>query len=65
MDIAVNAAWGEEMWITHRDDEGGVPMFIATELANWYQAWGSSSAVGLVFMSDALLVSYAPVSDPE
>ena len=25
IDISVNAVWGEEMWITHRDDEGGVP----------------------------------------
>ena len=57
IDISVNAVWGEEMWITHRDDEGGVPAFIVTQLSVWYQALGSSSAVALIFMSDAMLVS--------
>ena len=59
MDISVNAVWGEQMWITFRDAPGGVPLFIATQLSNWYQAWGSSAAVALVFMSDGLLVSTA------
>ena len=56
IDISVNAVWGEQMWITFRDQPGGVPVFIATQLSNWYQAWGSSAAVALVFMSDGLLV---------
>ena len=58
LDIAVNAVWGEQMWITFRDAPGGVPIFIVTQLSNWYQAWGSSAAVALVFMSDALLVRH-------
>lgn len=57
IDISVNAVWGEFMWINARDEPGGVPVFIATQLSNWYQAWGSSAAVGLVLLSDALLVS--------
>ncbi|KAI0697361.1 hypothetical protein BC835DRAFT_770083 [Cytidiella melzeri] len=56
IDISVNAVWGEIMWITARDQPGGVPIFIATQLSDWYQAWGSSAAVGLVLMSDALLI---------
>ncbi|KAI0340440.1 hypothetical protein BDW22DRAFT_1309572, partial [Trametopsis cervina] len=56
IDISINAVWGENMWITARDQPGGVPVFIGTQLADWYQAWGSSAAVGLVLMSDALLV---------
>ena len=64
-DIAVNAVWGENMWITHRDDEGGVPVFIGTQLSDWYQVWGSSCAVGLVCMSDGLLVSYSPACNTE
>ena len=59
IDIAMNAVWGENMWITHRDDEGGVPVFLATQLRVWYQAWGSACAVSLVFMSDGLLVGDA------
>ncbi len=56
IDIAVNAVWAEQMWITFRDAPGGVPEYIGTQLSDWYQAWGSSAAVALVFMSDALLV---------
>lgn len=57
MDISVNAVWGEIMWINARDQPGGVTLFIETQLSNWYQAWGSSTAVGLTLLSDALLVS--------
>jgi hypothetical protein len=64
IDISVNAVWGEIMWINARDQPGGVPVFIATELSNWYQAWGSSAAVGLVLLSDALLVRVALSSFP-
>ena len=67
MDISVNAVWGEIMWINARDQPGGVPSFIASELSSWYQAWGSSTAVGLVLLSDALLVcnisSNGPLDD--
>lgn len=62
IDISINAVWGENMWITNRDKPGGVPVFIGTQLSDWYQAWGSSAAVLLVFMSDALLVSPESVS---
>jgi len=56
LDISVNAVWGENMWITYRDRPGGPSLFLATQLSDWYQAMGSSAAVALVFMSDALLI---------
>ncbi|KIP04042.1 hypothetical protein PHLGIDRAFT_76637 [Phlebiopsis gigantea 11061_1 CR5-6] len=56
VDISVNAVWGEIMWINARGQPGGVPAFVDTQLSSWYQALGSSSAVGLTLLSDALLI---------
>ena len=56
IDIAANAFWCEQMWITSRDMAGGPAMFIAQNLSVWYQIMGSASAVALIFLGDALLV---------
>ena len=56
IDIAVNAVWGEVMWINARDTPGGVPMYIGTQTSVWYQTLGSTSVVAMIFMGDALLV---------
>ena len=57
IDISTNAVWGEEMWITWRNKPGGVPGFLATEIAVWYETLSSTSVVVMIFMGDALLVS--------
>ncbi|KAI0078575.1 hypothetical protein K474DRAFT_1593677 [Panus rudis PR-1116 ss-1] len=56
IDIAVNAVWGEMMWINGRDGPAGVPGFIATQSTVWYQALGSASVVAMALVGDALLV---------
>lgn len=56
INIAANAIWGQEMWITHRNDPGGVPHFIATQITVWYQTLASTSVICCIFMGDALLV---------
>ncbi|KDR85990.1 hypothetical protein GALMADRAFT_54226 [Galerina marginata CBS 339.88] len=56
IDVACNAIWGEEMWITYRDRPGGVPEYITTRVSVWYETLGSVSVVCSVFMGDALLV---------
>ncbi|KZT04286.1 uncharacterized protein LAESUDRAFT_658015 [Laetiporus sulphureus 93-53] len=56
IDVSTNAVWGEQMWITFRDEPGGVPEFIATQTAVWYETLSSTSVVALIFMSDALLI---------
>jgi len=56
IDIAVNAVWGEQMWITFRDAPGGVPAYIGTQVNVWYQTLGSTTVVALIFMGDALLL---------
>jgi hypothetical protein len=56
INIACNAVFGQEMWITHRSDAGGVPNFIATEVNVWYETLASTSVICCIFMGDALLV---------
>jgi len=56
INIACNAVWGEEMWIVHRDDVGGVPHFIATQESVWYQTLASTSVISCIFLGDALLI---------
>lgn len=46
------------MWITHRDDPGGVPRFIETQVTVWYETLASSAVISCVFMGDALLVCW-------
>lgn len=55
IDMAVNAVWGEIMWIDKRESPG-VETFIVTELSVWYQIMGSTTVVIMVLMGDALLV---------
>ncbi|KAM6498921.1 hypothetical protein JOM56_006869 [Amanita muscaria] len=56
IDISTNAVWGEQMWITFRDEPGGVPLFIETQVSVWYETLSSTSVVVMIFMGDALLI---------
>jgi len=44
------------MWITHRDDPGGVPRYIETEVSVWYETLASAAVVTCVLLGDALLL---------
>ena len=56
INVSSNAVFGQEMWIVHRDDPGGVPNFLATELSVWYETLASTSVICCIFMGDGLLV---------
>jgi hypothetical protein len=56
INVSCNAIWGENMWITHRDDPGGVPRYIETQVSVWYETLASAAVITCVFMGDALLV---------
>lgn len=56
INVSCNAIWGEEMWITDRDDPGGVARYIETEVSVWYETLASVAVVTCVFLGDALLV---------
>ena len=58
INVSCNAIWGEEMWITHRDDPGGVPRYIETEVSVWYETLASAAVISCVFLGDALLVCW-------
>lgn len=57
IDVACNAIWGEQMWITYRNIPGGVAEYIATRVSVWYETLGSTSVVCSVFLGDGLLVN--------
>ena len=44
------------MWITHRDDPGGVARYIETEVSVWYETLASVAVITCVFLGDGLLV---------
>lgn len=54
--VAVQAVFGQEMWIVHADYPGGSAVYLADNAAVWYQTLGSAASVVLNLMSDGLLV---------
>ncbi|EIW52682.1 uncharacterized protein TRAVEDRAFT_31818 [Trametes versicolor FP-101664 SS1] len=54
--VAVQAVFGEEMWIVHADYAGGSAQYLADNAAVWYQTLGSASSIVLNLMSDGLLL---------
>ncbi len=55
--VAVQAVFGQEMWIVHANYPGGSAAYLADNAAVWYQTLGSAASVVLNLMSDGLLVS--------
>ena len=55
--VAVQAVFGEEMWIVNANFEGGSAAYLATHASVWYQTMGTTASIVLQLMSDALLVS--------
>lgn len=55
--VAVEAVFGEEMWIVHANYPGGSAAYLADNAAVWYQTLGSVASIVLNLMSDGLLVS--------
>lgn len=53
---AVNAYFGEAMWIIGRNIPGGPPAFWAENVNIWYQIMGTAASVLQAIASDALLV---------
>ncbi|KAH6896148.1 hypothetical protein BKA70DRAFT_1531879 [Coprinopsis sp. MPI-PUGE-AT-0042] len=55
-DVAVNAIWSQLCWINGRELPGGVLQFIVENTSVWYQTFGSTTVVAMIFMGDALLI---------
>jgi hypothetical protein len=56
MDIAINAIWGEFLWIDGPDSPGGTLAWFNNNVNVWYQAMGSTTSPIMIFMGDALLI---------
>jgi len=55
--VAVQAVFGQEMWIVNAGFEGGSAAYLAAYASVWYQTLGTTASIILQLMSDALLVS--------
>ena len=54
--VAVEAVFGQEMWIVNAGFEGGSAAYLATYASVWYQTMGTTASITLQLMSDAFLV---------
>jgi hypothetical protein len=54
--VAVEAVFGQEMWIVNAGFEGGSAAYFAMYASVWYQTMGTAASIMLQLMSDALLV---------
>ncbi|KAF9228295.1 hypothetical protein BS17DRAFT_332029 [Gyrodon lividus] len=54
--VAVEAVFGQEMWIVNADFPGGSSAYLATYASVWYQTMGTTASVILQLMSDGVLI---------
>ena len=54
--VAVQAVFGQEMWIINAGFEGGSAAYLATHNSVWYRTLGTTASIILQLMSDAFLV---------
>ncbi|KAH9947882.1 hypothetical protein B0H21DRAFT_306544 [Amylocystis lapponica] len=53
---AVEAVFGQEMWVVNADYPGGQAAYMATYASVWYQTMGSTATVILELMTDGLMI---------
>jgi hypothetical protein len=58
IDVAMDALWGQYMWIDHRNYPGGPLKFYAASEAAWYSVLHLTSAVLANILGDGLLVRH-------
>lgn len=56
VDVSTNSVWGEQMWITFRDQPGGVPTYISKHVVDWYEILGTTSVAVMILMGDAFII---------
>lgn len=63
--VAVQAVFGQEMWIVNAGFEGGPAAYLASHSSVWYETLGTAASIILQLMSDAFLVSQVrPLGKP-
>lgn len=56
--MAVQAIFGEEMWIVHADYPGDAAAYLQEYASVWYQTMGTTASVALNLLADRLMVSH-------
>ncbi|KAF7316437.1 hypothetical protein MIND_00162700 [Mycena indigotica] len=54
--MACNLFFGQMMWIEHRDVEGGPVVFFLTNIAAWYNTFGTAADVTADLLSNGLML---------
>lgn len=54
--LSANQYFGEQMWINHRDVDGGPVTFFTDHIADWYNTWGTAADVSANILGDALML---------
>lgn len=55
------SVWGEQLWITYRDEEGGVLAYLGGHSADWYFSMGTVAAAIILLSGDAFIVRLSVV----
>ncbi|KAJ7275693.1 hypothetical protein C8J57DRAFT_225562 [Mycena rebaudengoi] len=54
--MSANLFYGEQMWINHRDFEGGPAAYFGTHIADWYNTFGTAADVTANVLGDGLML---------
>ncbi|KAJ7841311.1 hypothetical protein B0H14DRAFT_2360235, partial [Mycena olivaceomarginata] len=54
--MAANLFFGQEMWIEHRDVDGGPVAFFSDNIAAWYNTFGTAADITANVMGDGLML---------
>ncbi|KAJ7284607.1 hypothetical protein C8J57DRAFT_696535 [Mycena rebaudengoi] len=59
--MSCNLYFGQQMWVDHRDFEGGPAAFFGANIAAWYNTFGTAADVTANVLGDALMLYRAYV----
>ncbi|KAJ7231651.1 hypothetical protein C8J57DRAFT_1730094 [Mycena rebaudengoi] len=54
--MSANLYYGEQMWINHRDFEGGPAAYFGTHISDWYNTFGTAADVTANVLGDGLML---------
>lgn len=57
VNLAVDEAFGQEMWILNYDYPGGPDAYLGEYASVWYETMGTTASISLNLLADGLMVS--------
>ena len=64
-EVVVDTAWGQFMWIDHRNDPGGPLGFYSASVSTWYCILGVAACATANILGDGLLVRSTSMAQVE